>query len=98
MKIEKNVFSIFGLRISISIQNRMKRTAVLISLHLIAHLCRILYSTHSSLNKQNFPCLSIVGAAYAPGSWLAPAWQKYYVLQHHCTLCTVPVYKPLCMQ
>jgi hypothetical protein len=39
-----------------------------------------------------------VEAAYAPGSWLDPAWREYFLLQCHCTLCTVPLYKPLCMQ
>ncbi len=39
-----------------------------------------------------------VEAAYAPGSQLVPARQQYPVLQHRCTLCTVPAYEPLCMQ
>ncbi len=41
---------------------------------------------------------SPVEAAYVPGSWLDLAWRQYFVLQHHCTLCTVPVYRPQCMQ
>ncbi len=39
--------------------------------------------------------ICIVEAAYTPGSQLAPARQQYPVLQHCCTLCTVPVYKLL---
>ncbi len=41
---------------------------------------------------------SLVEAAYASGFQLVLARQQYPVLQHRCTLCTVPVYKPLCMQ
>jgi hypothetical protein len=50
------------------------------------------------LYKGPEPKILVVEAAYAPGLWLAPAQQQYYVLQYCCTLCTVPVYKPLCMQ
>ncbi len=32
-----------------------------------------------------------VEAAYAPDLWPDPAQQQYFVLQHHCTLCTVHV-------
>jgi hypothetical protein len=30
--------------------------------------------------------------------WPDPARRHCFVLQHHCILCTVPVYKPLCSQ
>jgi hypothetical protein len=36
--------------------------------------------------------LKAVEVAYVPGSWLVPARQQYYILQHRCTLCIVPVY------
>ncbi len=41
---------------------------------------------------------SLMEAAYASGFQLVLAREQYPVLQHRCTLCTVPVYKPLCMQ
>jgi hypothetical protein len=37
-----------------------------------------------------------VEAAYALGLWPDPVQRQYFALQHHCTLCTDPVYKPLC--
>jgi hypothetical protein len=40
----------------------------------------------------------LLGLPHPPGTQPAPAWRQYAVLQHRCTLCTVPVYKPLCMQ
>jgi hypothetical protein len=42
--------------------------------------------------------VEIVKAAYATGTQPVLAWRQFAALQHHCTLCIVFVYKPLCMQ